>query len=229
MPNPQLLLVEDDDWLLAGLKAKLTNAGFQVATATSLAQARALLGLHEFAIVIADIGLPDGSGLSLFREHQNASFGKIFISASTSENARVEGFNSGADDYVCKPIHTEELLLRIKALMRRLPSQLEQAHSTLDFLHYQLHPENRVLRCGENTCELSLNEHRLLLLLIGHQGKVVSRSTLARAVEAKEHYSEGRALDILMSRLRRKLRFDDACPDPIVTYRGQGYLLIEQH
>lgn len=229
MANPQLLLVEDDDWLLQGLNYQLRDAGFDVATATTLTEAKAQLAKRQFDIVVTDIGLPDGSGLELFRTSQQNNFGKIFISASTSEQARIEGFNSGADDYVCKPIHPEELILRIKALLRRLLPKDDESHSTLGFLSYQLHPENRLLSCGNLSCELSINEHRLLLLLIGHQGKIVNRTTLARAVDAKEHYSEGRALDILMSRLRRKLRFKDAYPDPIVTYRGKGYLLIERH
>ncbi|RUO72049.1 DNA-binding response regulator [Pseudidiomarina sediminum] len=228
MANPQLLLVEDDDWLLQGLTFQLRDAGFAVVAVTTLTEAKAQLAQRQFDIIITDIGLPDGSGLELFQSSQQDTFGKIFISSSTSEEARVEGFNSGADDYVCKPIHPEELVLRIKALLRRLSPNNDESHSTLGFLGYQLHPENRLLSCGELSCELSINEHRLLLLLIGHQGKVVNRTTLARAVDAKEHYSEGRALDILMSRLRRKLRFNDACADPIVTYRGKGYLLIER-
>lgn len=230
MNDKRILVVEDDNWLREGLSHFLQQANFNVLTAADLFSARALVQQHTsnpIDVVVCDIGLPDGSGLSLLEELQYSDTGTILISASNSEEARITGLKAGADDYICKPINPDELLLRIQAPLRRIRPHTEPS-SNLSFLSYQLNLESRQLQQGQNSCCLSINEHQLLLLLIAQQGKVVSRDRIAKTLELSTDYIEGRALDILVSRLRNKMQFIEETSSPIVTYRGRGYMLIDR-
>lgn len=230
MNDKRILVVEDDNWLREGLSHFLQQANFNVLTAADLFSARRLMQQHTnnpIDVVVCDIGLPDGSGLSLLEELQYSDTGAILISANSSEEARITGLKAGADDYVCKPINPDELLLRIKALLRRLQPAAEPS-SNLAFLNYQLNLESRKLYQGLNSCCLSINEHQLLILLIAQQGKVVSRQNIVKTLELNSSYIKGRALDILVSRLRNKMQFNEENSSPIVTYRGRGYMLIDR-
>lgn len=230
MNNKCILIVEDDNWLRDGLVHFLQQSSFHILTAADLFSARKLVQQQTnqpIDIVVCDIGLPDGSGLSLLEELQYSDTGTILISASSSEDARIAGLKAGADDYICKPINPDELLLRIKALLRRIQPHTEPS-SNLKFLSYQLNLESRQLQQGQNSCCLSINEHQLLLLLIAQQGKVVSRDRIAKTLELSPNFIEGRALDILVSRLRNKMQFIEENSSPIVTHRGRGYMLIDR-
>lgn len=229
-PDYHILLIEDDNWLREGLSSFLQQAGFTVLAAADLCSARRLLKQSvagQIDIVVCDVGLPDGSGLNLVEELRHFDAGKILISASSSEQARIVGLKTGADDYICKPVNPDELLLRIQALLRRLRPPAEPS-SNLAFLDYQLNLESRQLQQGRHSCYLSTNEHQLLLMLIAHQGKIVPRNALAHTLELTTHPAEGRALDILVSRLRNKMQFTANTPSAVVTYRGKGYMLLDR-
>ncbi|WP_110458330.1 response regulator transcription factor [Shewanella algidipiscicola] len=230
MKNNSILLVEDDNWLREGLSHFLQQSGFTVMAVANLCSARNVIIQNEptsIDIILCDVGLPDGSGLNLFEElHQNNNpSGKIFISANSSEQARIQGLKTGADDYICKPINPDELLLRIQALLRRMQPRKEPS-SELLFLNYRLNLESRELKQDQYSCQLSTNEHQLLLQFIAQQGKIVSRYKLTQALDIDTCDKEGRALDILVSRLRKKMQLTIKNPSPIVTYRGRGYMLL---
>lgn len=227
-----ILLIEDDAWLRESLTTLFRHADFIVTTAEDLHTARQLLDQQSsppFRIIIADVSLPDGNCLPLFTELNlsQQQIGKILMSANITEYARIEGLKHGADDYICKPLNPDELLLRVKALLRRLRYH-DECPSELKFLHYILHLESRMLSYKQYHCQLSESEHQLLLQLIARQGHIVSREKLSRLLTLPEHYAEGRAMDILVSRLRKKLLLQPELPNPIITYRGKGYMLVAQ-
>lgn len=227
-----ILLIEDDQWLLNGLSHFLQSKNFHLSEATTLAEAKAIIEQAAVSfpvqLIIADVSLPDGKALSLFDELYNEHrIGKIFISASTSETDRIKGLKTGADDYLCKPVNPEELLLRVKAVLRRLNINCEET-SEIRFLHYRLNPESRLLTFEDKQVRLSKTEHQLLIQLVAQQGKIVSRELLSERLDNKEMYQQGRALDILISRLRKKMLSHPAQENPIVTYREQGYMLLDQ-
>lgn len=226
-----ILLIEDDDWLRQGLEQFLQIQNFQVSAVASLCEARAvlssLLNKNTASIIVSDVSLPDGQAFALFDElHAQEHVGKIFISASVSEQDRIAGLQAGADDYLCKPVYPEELFLRIKALLRRMQLQREEK-SEIRFLHYQLDPESRILSFEQQQVQLSNAEHQLLIQLVARQGKIVSRDNLFSSLDNSEIYKQGRALDILVCRLRRKMQGERGGKDPIITYRGKGYLLLQ--
>ncbi len=226
-----ILLIEDDQWLRDGLELFLVSKHYKVTAVDTLAAARAVLNQttdhYPVRLIVSDISLPDGTALSLFDElYAEKQIGKIFISAHTSEQERIKGLQSGADDYLCKPISPEELLLRIKAVLRRLHLDFEEI-TDINFLHYQLNPESRMLSYENKQVQLSSAEHQLLLQLVARQGKIVSRDILFSNLDNAQIYQQGRALDILVSRLRRKM-LGATKLDPIITYRGKGYMLLQQ-
>lgn len=228
-----ILLIEDDEWLREGLTLFLVSRHFKVTAVDTLAGARAVLSQatepYPVRLIVSDISLPDGSALSLFDElYAETAIGKIFISAHTSEQERIQGLQTGADDYLCKPISPEELVLRIKAVLRRLHLDCDES-TEINFLHYQLNPESRILSYESTQVQLSSAEHQLLLQLLARQGKIVSREMLFSGLENSQIYQQGRALDILVSRLRRKMLGAVNRVDPIITYRGKGYMLLQQN
>lgn len=228
-----ILLIEDDQWLREGLKLFLVSKHFKVTAVDTLAEARTVLSQntdhYPVRLIVSDISLPDGTALSLFDElYAEKHIGKIFISAHTSEQERIKGLQTGADDYLCKPVSPEELLLRIKAVLRRLHLDCEDI-TEISFLHYQLNPESRILSYENKQVQLSSAEHQLLLQLVARQGKIVSREMLFASLDNTQIYQQGRALDILVSRLRRKMLGGANQVDPIITYRGKGYMLLQQH
>lgn len=224
----RVLLVEDDVWLGIALSSFLQQQGFQVSLAHSRTAAMSLLSQPDLRLLIADVQLPDGSGIELCRQLCQAHIGKILISSNASEQSRVQGLGAGADDYICKPVFLQELLLRIKGLLRRLPSHTVTVPD-LKFLQFRLNPENRQLCYQQQVLQLSENEQQLLIKLIAHQGKIISRSELALALGETDTYLAGRALDIAISRLRKKLvQLSGQTRELLVTYRNQGYLLVQE-
>ncbi len=188
---------------------------------------------HEFGevvLIISDIILPGESGLALFDKLADfPALGKILISINSNEQDRIQGLHSGADDYICKPVNSEELLLRTNALLKRLNSKYSAYFTKISFLGYALDPESRELSTVNQHTILSYYENRLLLTLIGGQGKVCDRLMIANALynnkEDSNDFLSGRAMDVLVGRLRKKFIQLDEKADLILTLRGKGYML----
>mgnify|MGYP000877965761 CR=1 FL=1 len=220
-----LLLLEDDGLLQQSLAFFLTQQGFQVSCAETLQQARQLLLQITPRILIADVSLPDGEAMSLVPDLP-AECGSILISVHDGDQDRIRGLQAGADDYVCKPVNYEELLLRIEALLRRIP---ETDPDGIHFLGFQLNVETRVLSKGNEHVSLGEQEMNLLLRLLANQGQLVARDRLEHCVYGdvcEDAWKRRRAMDVLISRLRRKLTLDGVSDNRIVAYRGQGYMLV---
>lgn len=215
----RLLLVEDDVELAAGIATDLRRAGFAVDTADNGIDAE-YLGLEQiFDGVILDLGLPGKSGLDVLRSWRDRGLETpvLVLTGRDAWTDRVTGLKSGADDYLGKPFHFEELLARIDALLRRSTGRaapgLIVAGLALD------EERQRVRRSDGSEAELTGTEFRLLRYLMSHPDKVLSKSRLTDHVYEGDHDRDSNVLEVYVRRLREKIG-----RDRIETRRGQGYL-----
>ncbi len=218
----RLLLVEDDPRLGPRLKQDLKQAGFAVDLVNNGIDAE-FQGLEEpYEIAILDLGLPDRSGIEVLQNwrKQDVKLLVIILTARDSWSDRVEGLKAGADDYIGKPFHTEELLARIDALLRRSQDRIEQtikvAGLTLDEERQQVTTSLGV------TTQLSGVEFRLLRYFMIRSGKILSQSQLAEHIYEGDLEHESNVVEVHISRLRQKIG-----KDYIKTRRGQGYIFSE--
>lgn len=225
-----ITIVEDDELLRSSLVNFFQKQGYVVSYFSSSNGVVEFLKNGDTDIVICDIVLPGESGLDIIRQLTSMpQLGKIIISGKTEQNDRIEGLSLGVDDYICKPINTTEILLRVQALLNRLAGNQvtseKDATSVIEFLAFELNLENRNLSSKAKVINLGINEFKLLTYLHSQQGKICSRDKIIDALDNIEAYDTGRGLDILISRVRKKM--NNLAPDSnsIVTYRGQGYML----
>jgi two-component system OmpR family response regulator len=216
----RLLLVEDDPTLRAQLHAGLSASGYAVDDADNGRDAHHLGANEPFDAVILDLGLPQLDGLSVLRRwrEQGLTLPVLILTARDSWHEKVAGIDAGADDYLTKPFHIEELLARIRALIRRAQGLasplLQQGALALD------------TRSGRVTCEgrtvgLTAHEFRLLSYLMHRPGAVVSRTELTEHLYAQDFDRDSNTIEVFVGRLRRKLP-----RGTIETVRGMGYRLV---
>lgn len=215
----RLLLVEDDTDLATRLARRLMAAGFAVDTAFDGPTALAWPDLARHAAIILDLGLPGMDGLSVLRAWRNAGLRTpiIILTARGSWQEKVEGLNSGADDFVVKPIHSEELVARIHAQVRRVQNQ---GAPTLTVDNIALDPVARTASRAGQPLELSRQEFRLLEAFMRRPGNILSQADLLECLYPLSAERDWNALEVQVSRLRRKLG-----PPAITTVRGLGYRL----
>jgi len=223
-PAPRhLLIVDDDDRLRELLKQFLARAGFRVSVAASAAVARRLLGTLEFDLLVVDVMMPGEDGFSLTRwlRAQARPIGAIPVLILTARGLpgdRIEGLQLGADDYLAKPFEPKELSLRIEAILRRVTPPADGpivlGPRQFDLARGELTTEGEIVRLTEA-------EVRLLRRLAAAAHSAVDRLELAR----DSADPSGRAVDIQVTRLRRKLESDPANPRYLRTVRGVGYML----
>ncbi|MGH8226118.1 MAG: response regulator transcription factor [Gammaproteobacteria bacterium] len=217
-----ILIVEDDSALAGDLAQRLQASGHNVNVADTLASAQELAQQHAPDIVVLDRLLPDGDGLDLIpwlREHHPAT-AVLVLSALVALDARVDGLNAGADDYLGKPYAFEELLARIIALKRRSANTATQLHMgkiTLDRL-------SRTANADDTDLKLNPREFALLEYLMLHGGEPVTRAMILRDVWGYSIKPATNVLDVHVSRLRAKLE-ECGCAGMLVTERGVGYRL----
>lgn len=209
-----LLLVEDDTTLRGGLKELFIREGYQVIEAESVRQARERLTSAVQAIIM-DVGLPDGDGVSLCREWRAAGERRpiLFLTARDEEFDVVRGLDSGGNDYVTKPFRMQELLSRVRVLLRTAqpPQSLQRGGFTVDETRMQ------VLRDGE-ALPLTLTEYKILVMLMGNPGVVLRERLLQVLWDDGGKFIDDNTLSVHMSRLREKLG-----AERIRTVRGVGY------
>lgn len=220
-----LLVVDDDDRIRELLQAYLARAGFRVTTAPGAAQARRLMGMLTFDLAVLDVMMPGEDGFSLVRWLRGeggaaARTPVLMLTARGLAEDRIEGLKLGADDYLSKPFEPEELLLRIEAILRR--SQGRPANGDLVRLgRGAFDPARGELTVDGEPARLTEAEVGLLRRLARTPHEPVERLELAnRAVDPS-----GRAVDVQVTRLRRKLEADPKAPRYLQTVRGVGYLL----
>ncbi len=215
-----LLVVDDDDRLRGLLKEYLTRAGFRVTTARDAAAARRLLDSLAFDLLVLDVMMPGEDGFSLTRWVRGRSATPILIlTARGLAGDRIEGLTLGADDYLGKPFDPQELLLRIEAILRRAGARTATPRLSLGAYAFDL--ERGQLLEGDTPIRLTEGETRLLKRLAQSAHMPIDRIELMD--EADD--GVGRAVDVQVTRLRRKIEPDPQAPRYLQTVRGIGYML----
>lgn len=221
----RLLLVEDERELAGILDAGLRAAGFAVDRARTVADAEAALNTEGYDIAVLDLRLPDGDGLDLLRRQRarGLAIPVLILTARDNLADRVRGLEQGGDDYVLKPFHMDELVARLRALLRR-PNQALGANIIVG--NVALNTADRSVTVSHAPLPLSRRELGLLELFMRRSGRVLTRECIERALYSFDDELESNAVEVLLHRLRRKLTGAGASPE-IHTLRGIGYLLEE--
>ena len=230
IPGLRILIIEDDPLLGAHLSDQLEARGYQSQLCTTLESARRWLAAEFVELVLLDILLPGGNGLELLRElRQQSRVPVILISALGSESDRIQGFRSGADDYLPKPFSLDELQVRIEALRRRIaferavgePPEPLAADIPLAFATLQ-----QDVRHQDRWLGLTASEYRVLQLLWRQAGVVLSKPLIYHQALLRAWSRHDRSLDMHVSHLRRKLQQAGCLSVEIRTVWGQGYVLL---
>jgi len=220
-----LLIVDDDDRIRELLKEYLARAGFRVTAASGGAPARKLVETLDFDLAVFDVMMPGEDGFSLTRwlREQKAPAGRtpvLMLTAKGEAEARIEGLKLGADDYLAKPFEPEELLLRIEAILRRAQDRPAQG-GALSLGACRFDPDRGELTANGEQIKLTEAEVALLRQLARTPDEPVERLELARGTVDPS----GRAVDVQVTRLRRKIEADPKAPRYLQTVRGIGYRL----
>jgi len=216
----QVLLIEDDLGLGAGLKAALEQQGYAVEWVVTLDDGEQALDYTAFAAALLDLGLPDGDGLTLLRRLRKRGNGLpiLVITARSQRETRLQALNDGADDYVTKPYDLDELLARLKAVIRRSTGQI---NGGVRFGAYELDLEGRVVRHDGKPIRLTAREFRVLSLLVTRAGRWVSKSDIEYGIYDDATDVESNTVESAVYGLRKKLGME-----AIVSARGLGYMVV---
>jgi DNA-binding response OmpR family regulator len=217
----RILIVEDEAKIAASIKDVLAHSGFVPEISIDGEDAWFRGGTEDYSAAILDIGLPKLDGLSVLRNWRNEQVNMpvILLTAKGSWAERVDGIDAGADDYLVKPFHMEELVARLRALLRRngteKKTQLNAGSLLLDTRQMRVSVEGSPI----NVTPL---EFKLLNYLLHNRGRVVSQEELATNIYFQDQEPDSNAVEVLLGRLRRKLK-----TDVIQTRRGFGYIIEE--
>lgn len=232
--SPHILIVDDDAGTRDLLAAFLAGRGMQATAASNGSEMRLAVQRGEFDLVILDVMLPDANGFDLCRElRARSAVPIIMLTAVTETTDRIVGLEMGADDYVAKPFDPRELLARIRAVLRRHETtgarNVREAPSMFLFNGWTLDAGRRRLTApGDVRIELTSAEFSLLLALVQSAQRVLSREQLIDLAGGDTGYSYDRSVDILISRLRRKMEDDPKSPQIIRTVRSGGYQFMPE-
>lgn len=222
-----ILVVDDDKRLRELISRYLTENGFLVTTALHADDARAKIEAVTFDLIVLDVMMPGMDGYSFTKELRQARLTAnqpiLLLTARGEKDDRIAGLEAGSDDYLVKPFEPRELLLRIQAILRRVPKEKTDKDIWFGSLYYdaardELRDESEVIR-------LSQVEAGLLKLLAESAGRVISREQL---VERSTVPINDRTVDVQVTRLRRKIEADPTKPRYLVTVRGEGYMLMPE-
>jgi two-component system, OmpR family, response regulator PhoP len=217
----RVLIVEDEQSLRDSLKTSLAEAGFTVDVAADGEEGLFAALEYPLDVAIVDLGLPKLPGLELIRRARTAkkTFPILVLTARDRWQDKVEGLQAGADDYVSKPFHTEELLARLQALLRRAGGwaspQLTCGPITLD-------TRAQTVTVDAKPVDLTTFEYRILEHLMLRAGEVISKTELTERLYDQDFERDSNVIEVFIGRLRRKLDPEDALK-PIETLRGRGY------
>ncbi len=228
MPEDALILVVDDDARLRGLLSRyLGEQGFRVSTAENAKEARERLRFVQPDLLVLDVMMPGESGLTLtesLRREQN-ELPVLLLTARGAPDDRIAGFESGADDYLAKPFEPRELVLRIRAMLRRAPPPPPPGPPSgpVQLGELVFDPDRGELRGPAGPLRLTGGEAALLAVLARKPNEVLSREDIAATLGGDE--AGERAIDVQVTRLRRKIETDPREPRFLHTVRGRGYVL----
>jgi DNA-binding response OmpR family regulator len=218
----KILVVEDDEATQYICEFALKNEGYQVVLAPNITEAKAALEETHFNLVLLDLNLPDGKGMSLVELFSSQPFLIMTICATPQE--RYLGFESGAGDYLVKPFHPGELIHRINKLLANEPNQ---CLDNILFGDWLLNFAARTLSNMGHEVELTRGEFAILATLAEAKGNIVSRDRLLESVTREVGAGHPRTVDVLISRLRKKVENEPRQPCHILTAPGLGYRLVD--
>jgi two-component system alkaline phosphatase synthesis response regulator PhoP len=227
-PDNKILLVEDEETMAIGLEYNLSAEGYRVTWVSDGKQALEKIGNEEFDLVVLDIMLPyvDGFEVAEKIRSDDPQMPILMLTARTGIKDRIRGLEIGADDYMVKPFHLEELLLRIKGMLKRKRWYARSVDSMPEFKfgNNQINFENLNCQCGPKSIQLTAREAILLKYLIDNEGKVLSRKELLEQVWNVNSEIETRTVDNFIVRLRKYFEEDPENPVFIKSVRGVGYI-----
>jgi two-component system response regulator PhoP len=217
----RILVVEDEELLRGQLAKRLQKEGYAVEQAADGEEGLYIGEEFPLDLAIVDLGLPGLSGIELIRRLRGAGkeFPILILTARGNWQDKVEGLEAGADDYVVKPFHVEEVLARLNALLRRASGW---SQPVLEFGPISIDTRSQEVRVEGRGVELTAYEYKVLEYLAMHRGEVVSKSALTEHIYEQDYDRDSNVLEVFVGRLRRKL--DPANRyKPIETVRGRGY------
>ncbi|GAB1255954.1 response regulator [Aurantivibrio plasticivorans] len=217
----RILIVEDEPTLQQQLAETLRDAKYTVDTASDGSEGLYYGSEYEYDLAIIDLGLPKLDGVSLIKQlrNENYNYPILILTARDAWQDKVEGLEAGADDYLVKPIHPEELKARLNALLRRSAGQ---ATPVFRFDDISVDTSAKLVCVNDTPLELTSYEYNTLEYLIHNAGKVVSKSELTEHLYDQDYDRDSNVIEVFVGRLRKKLD-PNGIRKPIATVRGQGY------
>ena len=227
MNNTRILLAEDDNNLGILLRNYLTAKNYETELFVNGNLALEAFSNGSFGLCILDIMMPEMDGLTLAREIRltNPDIPVIFLTAKNQKDDIIEGFKSGADDYITKPFSMEELLYRIEAILRRTsPPGVNKKDDSYNIGAYSFDSLKQMLAYNDQIIKLTTKESELLELLCRHGNEILERNYALKTIWIDDNYFNARSMDVYITRLRKYLRKDPSVK--ILNIHGRGYKLI---
>lgn len=226
--EPHLLIVDDDERIRLLLQRFLKRSGFLVTGARDAGHARRILSGLDFDLIVLDVMMPGEDGISLTRALRETMETPILLLTAKGETEdRITGLEAGADDYLAKPFEPKELLLRINSILRRMPEAkaetLKPKVLHLGEIRYDI--ERGEMWRGDELVRLTATEGQLMRIFADTPGEAVSRAKLVEDLGRDGGQAQERAVDVQITRLRRKIEADPKQPRYLQTVRGAGYML----
>lgn len=233
MPNPVVVVIEDESQIRRFVRSALEAEGWQVHEADTAKKGLSEAGTRKPDLLVLDLGLPDGDGLDVIRDVRGWSAVPIIVLSARSDEAdKIAALDAGADDYLTKPFGVGELLARVRANLRRPRAAAadgsvpEEADPVFRFGEVEVDRQARIVRRAGVEVHLTPIEYRLLSVLMANAGRVLTHRQLLREVWGPSHTDQSHYLRIYMGHLRQKLETDPAQPVHLLTETAVGYRLL---
>lgn len=227
--SPAAVVIEDEPQIRRFVRGALEAEGWQVHEAETLQRGLTEAGTRKPDLLVLDLGLPDGDGLSLIRDvRQWSSVAIIVLSARIDEADKIAALDAGADDYLTKPFGVGELMARVRANLRRprATGASQEEDTSFSFGEVSVDRQARLVHRAGQAVHLTPIEYRLLSVLIANAGRVLTHRQLLREVWGPSHSEQNHYLRIYMGHLRQKLEADPAQPRHLLTETAVGYRLM---
>ena len=228
----KILVIEDEPSILKLLSYNLEQEGYEVEAAMDGQEGFELALGNAYDLILLDLMLPRKNGQEICRElrQEKNNVPIIMLTAKDNEIDKILGLEIGADDYITKPFSPREVIARIKAIIRRTEQAkkavtVENKEEMIEIGELQIYPEKYEVTLGDKQIELTPKEFDLLLFMVRHRGRILSREQLLNAIWDFDFTGETRIVDVDISHLREKIEIDKSRPEYIITARGFGYKL----
>ena len=216
-----ILVIDDDDRIRDLLKKYLEKENFLTSTTTNAIDAEKLIQNIQFDLIVVDKMMPNKNGIDFIRDlrKNKNNIPVIMLTALSDIDSKIEGLSIGADDYLSKPFEPKELLLRISNILKRIPSQNK---NIFYFSNYEYNTDTGILKKDNKNIKLTNSEKSLFNYLISNPSQIISRNDIALLLDINDE----RGVDVIITRLRKKIETNIKTPEFILTIRNKGYKFI---